>query len=148
MALIFRIAAGIIIGLLGAEIILSKMAERKYVNESQTLYAAQALNTNGVLLTQSLQTYVDEHGSLPSADATLDCTYLSDCLAGRQGDIYYVSYKGEWLSLEPRLVDQKIDYACRISVKSVYVPLSPKFGECRDLNKAEVPAFSRRPTKS
>ena len=145
MNLIAKIAAGIVIGLLAAYLVIGKVAERQYESKSTDLYATQELHTAAMLLIMSVERYVDEYAALPGRLADVSCYEAQNCVTGRAVNTYYISRMNEWMSIEPYLDAGELKYECFTTVKSIHMPFNRRIRDCGQLDRETVPDFRALP---
>ena len=145
MSLALKIAAGIVIGLLAAYLLIGKVSEKQYESKSTDLYATQELHTAATLLMLSVEQYMDEYAALPGTLADVSCYAAQNCVTGRAVNTYYISRMNEWMSIEPYLDAGELKFECFTTVKSIHVPFNRRIRDCGELDLDTVPDFRALP---
>lgn len=145
MSLTFKIAAGIVIGLLAAYILIGQFAEKQYESKSTDLYATQELHTAAMLFMMSAERFLDENGAMPQALSDVDCYAMQNCVTGQQGGVFYISRMNEWMALEPYIDVNELRFECRTTVKSIHIPFNRRIRDCGELDPESVPDFRALP---
>ena len=156
MSTVFKIAAGVLLGLLAYQIIIYQqvdyqqaeykkqiaLQQAEYENQRKKATETQTLRTNLNILTNAISSYYRKNKKLPTFVSDLHCSGYSnkwsklDCAAVYDIGIFYVSHEDEWASVEPYILDGKLYNKCETST-----PLSSgsKYSDCSRLDISSIP---------
>lgn len=140
MSLIFKIAAGIIIGSLVVQIITMKMIDHKSEAMGEALHVAQQLRNKSIVLMNSVHRHYNLHGSLPNFLHDLDCSPHGECAMAEDDSVFYITYKGEWILIQPYVMSTDIEYHCEATLLDRY---DPRFHHCIEIEESDIPRSIR-----
>ena len=161
MKMIFKIAAGVLIGLLAYQIILYKNIDyqntkyQKAAAQQQAEYEklknqindAHTLRTKFRLLNNSITSYYRKNKKLPKFISDLKCfkTYNDQenkhCAERYDNGAFYVNQKSEWASVEPYIFDEKLYSKCKSSIA-----LSKGNGIYQNCEKLDTSSIADKPS--
>ena len=143
MALILKIAGGVIIGLLLFQIIMYKQVDNDYMERNNDMQQAQDLKNKHIMLTNSIHSYYRKNKKLPEFISDLKCIDIfntrqrTPCATVVSNGIFYVKHNDDWASAEPYVLDKKVFNKCR-TTKS-FSKVDKGFLGCKNLDVSSIP---------
>ncbi len=144
MILIFRIAAGIIIGLLAWQVISLQMIEAVNKDSAKDNVIMIELGLKASTLKNNISTYYHKNNFLPQYISDLEkcrdsrnrmTTY--PCAEVHKDGVFYVKHINNWISLRPYTVENKIKYDCKSSIR--FVVGATEYLNCSELDIEDIP---------
>ena len=159
MKMIFKIAAGVLIGLLAYQIILYQNIDyqntkyQKAVAHQQAEYEklktqvndAHILKIKFKLLNNAITSYYRKNKTLPKFISDLKCLNIhggqenEHCAERYDDGVFYVNHGKEWASAEPYIFDEKIYSKCKSSIT-----LSKGNGIYQNCEKLDTSSIARK----
>ncbi|BFM17178.1 hypothetical protein R50073_33610 [Maricurvus nonylphenolicus] len=136
MGLIFKIAAGVIIGLLTIQIVSMKLINYENKRKGEELHLAQELRNRSIILMNSVHFYYKKHKKLPTLLADLNCTSHGKCAAEEKDSVFYIAYQDEWIVVEPYIISSDVKYHCKATFLD---RIDPRFHHCIKIDELEIP---------
>ncbi len=136
MGLIFKIAAGIIIGLMAVQIASVKWLSYENRKQGEKIYLAQELRNKSIMFMNSVHFYYKENERLPQALSDLDCIQHRGCAVGEKDSVFYLKHENEWMLIQPYLISSDIEFLCKATFLD---RLHPRFHHCIKIDASEIP---------
>lgn len=143
MGMIFKISAGVIIGLLIFQILMFQKTDIEYEEVKVNVMAEQELRNKYIQLTNSLHSYYRKNKKLPVYVSDLSCIDVfnnwkeSACESIQKDGVFYVRNNNDWASAEPYVFDKKLYIKCGTSIK--FLDVAGDYKDCADIDIASVP---------
>lgn len=137
MSMTFRIAAGIVIGLLAFQIIMLKIADSSY--ESYTDKAQSAADHRLVVevLREAIRNYYYKYDALPRFAADLECRGRRKCADGVRDGVFYLHDNSDWIAVTPSAARRRLSLSCATTYGD------RQGSGCSALSADEIPAFEQ-----
>ncbi len=161
MKTIFKVAAGVLIGLLAYQIILyqnidyqntkyqeaAAHQQAEYEKLKSQVNDAHILKTKFKLLNNSITSYYRKSKTLPKFISDLKCLNMyggqenKHCAERYDDGIFYVNHGNEWASVEPYVFDEKLYSKCKSSIA-----LSKGNGVYQNCEKLDTSSIADKPS--
>ena len=139
MSLIFRIAAGVIIGLLVVQLVIMQMyPASSYEDMNKRMTDGQNYADRIMSLDSAIRRYYRKHKKLPTDVKGLECTRRmapqgeAYCAEWALNGVFYLKYKDSWASLRPSVINGKVTQECRAELK--YLKYAPELEFCSEIS--------------
>ena len=145
MSNIFKIAAGVLIGLLLYQILMYHNMESNYVKMQSNMMEMQDLQNKYIRLTSAINRYYRENQEIPQYVSDLSCRDVyndwkqSSCEFTQREGVFYALSGDEWISAEPYVFDNRVHVKCRTSAKLKASSLGENFSDCELQENASIP---------
>jgi len=146
MTLIFRIAAGIIIGLLCYKIIDLRLGDYNYQQHSARTDIFYSIDTDFQRFLMRARQYYLKYGRLPIYASDIDCKRKSLCGARSKNGNFYFSNNYHWMAISLYLEEGNLRYRCEVTfdVKSDRRGVH-YYEQCNKVEGVNLPVFERPP---
>ena len=141
MKLILKIAAGVVIGLLLFQIISLKVIDIAYERDVKNLDLVTALHNCSKLLTNEIHSFYKNKKEVPNDLSYLVSFNYKGCSVKQKEGVFFLSFKNEWMSVEPYLSSEGIAYNCKITKYSKKSLNSTSCNNYTKLSRRSIPEF-------
>lgn len=152
MGMIFKISAGVLIGLLIYQIIITPgtdSVQAHHEEQIRKVQDVQNLKMSLTILTNSLHSFYRKNKTIPKFISDIDCInprhnrQKIDCATVQENGVFYVRYNDNWASAKPYIFDGKLYNDCKTSIPLSYG--DDRYRDCSILDSSSIPEKKRPP---
>lgn len=146
MTLIFRIAAGIIIGLLCYKIIDLRLGNYNYQQGSAQTDIFYSIDADFQSFLMRARQYYKKYGRLPLYASDIDCKRKSLCGARSKNGNFYFSNNYHWMAASLYLDGGSLRYRCEVTFDVKSDRRGARYYEqCSKVESVNLPVFEKPP---
>ena len=146
MVLIFRISAGIIIGLLGYQLIQIEVRNYRYNQDAHRSQIFNSIDSDFQAFLVGVEQQYRLEGRLPIFASDISCRRKLLCGAKTKDGVFYFSQKYHWMSVQLFLENDEVKFRCKTTFKvDVEKHRSKYYEDCMYEEDAMLPVFEEAP---